>query len=132
MSSERPEPRPDVPPDPRLDLHTITAAPSPRSAEQAARVQRYLISMLIRTVCVVCAVLVGGPLRWVLIVGAVVLPYVAVVMANAVGSGTRRAPGPAPVQLIALPRDPETAGSDTKPDRRSAEWSNYGSGEQSP
>jgi hypothetical protein len=47
--------------------------------------KRYLISMAIRTVCVVLAVFVGGPMRWVFIAGAVFLPYIAVIMANAVG-----------------------------------------------
>ena len=48
---------------------------------------RYVISMAIRTVCFVAAVLVGdGWLRWVLIVAALLLPYVAVVMANAASS----------------------------------------------
>ena len=40
--------------------------------------------MGLRTVCFVGAVVVGpGILRWVLVVGAVFLPYVAVVLANA-------------------------------------------------
>ena len=39
--------------------------------------------MAIRTLCFVGAVAVGpGWLRWVLVVGAFILPYVAVVMAN--------------------------------------------------
>ena len=39
--------------------------------------------MAIRTACFVGAVVVGpGWLRWVLVVGAFILPYVAVVMAN--------------------------------------------------
>ena len=39
--------------------------------------------MAIRTLCFVGAVMVGpGWLRWVLVVGAFILPYVAVVMAN--------------------------------------------------
>ena len=49
---------------------------------------RYLISMAIRTACVVLVFVVPGPLRWVFAAGAVVLPYVAVVLANA--SGRRR------------------------------------------
>ena len=53
---------------------------------------RYLISMGIRTVCVVLAVVVDGPLRWVFVVGAIVLPYVAVVMANARGERRQRPP----------------------------------------
>jgi len=39
--------------------------------------------MAVRTLCFMGAVVVGdGWLRWVLVVGAFVLPYVAVVMAN--------------------------------------------------
>ena len=64
-------------------VRITTAAPSRRD-EIAARQRRYLYSMGIRTLCVVGAVVVGpGWLRWVLIAGAVLLPYVAVVMANA-------------------------------------------------
>jgi len=49
----------------------------------AGRQRRYLISMAIRTACVIGAVTVGpGLLRWVLVAGAVLLPYVAVVLAN--------------------------------------------------
>ena len=39
--------------------------------------------MGIRTACLVLAVLVEGPLRWVLLAAAIFLPYVAVVFANA-------------------------------------------------
>ena len=43
--------------------------------------------MAIRTVCFVGAIVVGpGWLRWVLVVAALLLPYVAVVMANAVAA----------------------------------------------
>jgi hypothetical protein len=63
-------------------VRITTAAPSP-AAEIAGRQRRYLISMGIRTLCVIGAVVVDGPLRWALIVGAIFLPYVAVVMANA-------------------------------------------------
>ena len=62
----------------------ITTAPQSRADEIAARQRRYLISMAIRTACVIGAVAVGpGWFRWVLVAGAVFLPYVAVVMANA-------------------------------------------------
>jgi hypothetical protein len=39
--------------------------------------------MGIRTVCFVLAVVTTGPVRWVLVAAALVLPYIAVVMANA-------------------------------------------------
>lgn len=64
----------------------ITTASSNREDEIWARQRRYLFSMLVRTVCFVGAIIADGVLRWVLVAAAVLLPYVAVVMANAVGS----------------------------------------------
>lgn len=66
------------------DAVRITTASAGRNADIAKRQKRYLLSMGLRTVCFVAAILVGpGWLRWVLVAGALVLPYVAVVMANA-------------------------------------------------
>ncbi|WP_235735945.1 DUF3099 domain-containing protein [Nocardioides alcanivorans] len=85
-------------------VRITTAAPS-RSEEINHRQRRYLFSMLIRTVCFVGAVAADGWLRWVLIVGAVFLPYVAVVFANAM-------PGPREnVALPVAPRNNELPGS---------------------
>jgi hypothetical protein len=65
----------------------ITTAPRSRADDIAARQRRYVYSMGLRTVCFVGAVVAGindvDVLMWVLLVGAVFLPYVAVVMANA-------------------------------------------------
>jgi hypothetical protein len=62
----------------------ITTAGTSAADDIAGRQRRYLISMAIRTACVIGAVAVGpGPFRWVLFAGAVLLPYVAVVFANA-------------------------------------------------
>ena len=84
------------------DAVRITTASASRTEEIAGRQRRYVISMSIRTVCFVAAILVGGGwLRWVLVAAALLLPYVAVVMANAAhskddefalppGAGTRR------------------------------------------
>jgi hypothetical protein len=60
---------------------------------------RYLVSMVIRTVCFVLAIFVDGPWRWVFIAGAVFLPYVAVVFANA----GRETAGPGPLAPTAAP-----------------------------
>jgi hypothetical protein len=68
-------------------IRITTAAPSP-AEDTAARQRRYLFSMGVRTICFVGAVIVDGWLRWVLIAAAIVLPYIAVVAANAV-SGPR-------------------------------------------
>ena len=134
VNPQRPEPHsgPEV-----HDVHSITAARSPRSVDQSVRARRYLISMSIRTVCVVGAVVVGGPLRWVFIAGALGLPYVAVVMANAVGSGQPRpSGGRRPVHRIALPQEAdvrvaEERRPDAGPERRSAEWTKFHSGNPS-
>jgi hypothetical protein len=72
---------PESPAEP--EVHRITDAGVPLSADQAMRTRRYLWSMGIRTACVLGAVIAPPPWRWVLAVGAILLPYVAVVMANA-------------------------------------------------
>ncbi len=61
----------------------ITTAPTSHGDDIDRRRRRYVISMAIRTACFLGAVFVGdGWLRWVLVAGAFILPYVAVVMAN--------------------------------------------------
>lgn len=61
----------------------ITSAPKRLSTDLAARQRRYLISMIIRTVCFLLTVFLPDPFRWFALAGAMVLPYVAVVVANA-------------------------------------------------
>jgi hypothetical protein len=70
----------------------ITSARPSRSSDISRRQTRYLLSMGIRTVCFVLAVVTTGPLRWGFVAGAVFLPYVAVVLANA--TDRRGAAGP--------------------------------------
>ncbi|UPK72955.1 DUF3099 domain-containing protein [Nocardioidaceae bacterium SCSIO 66511] len=64
------------------DAVNITSAQPGRSVDLHRRQMRYLISMGIRTVCFVAAVIATGPLRWIFVAGAVLLPYIAVVLAN--------------------------------------------------
>lgn len=65
----------------------ITAVAESRAADIAGRQKRYVLSMSVRTVCFVGAIvasLAGIGWLWpILIAAALVLPYVAVVMANA-------------------------------------------------
>ena len=69
----------------------ITTASASRDEDIAVRQKRYLVAMGFRTACFVAAIFVTPVwLRVVLIVGALVLPYVAVVMANA---GTTKSDG---------------------------------------
>lgn len=63
----------------------ITSAPISPADEMAGRMRRYVIAMTIRTVCFVLAVVFRESwTMWVFLVGAIFLPYVAVVLANAV------------------------------------------------
>jgi hypothetical protein len=75
---------------------TLTELPPSPKQEQDARMRRYLIMMGIRVLCLVACLFVQG--WWLLIpaLGAVFLPIIAVVLANAVsrrGAGTVERPG---------------------------------------
>jgi hypothetical protein len=83
----------------------VTSAPESLEADQRHRIRRYFLTMGIRTVCFLLAAWTSATGRpwWVwgsCAVLAVVLPYVAVVMANAV-----RARPAVPMQSAAPPAD---------------------------
>lgn len=81
----------------RNDSISITGAQVSLVEDQRARTRRYLVSMAIRTVCFVGAIIATGWLRWLLVAGAVLLPYVAVIMANA---GRKKAPKAEPMIVL--------------------------------
>lgn len=94
-------------------VHRITGARRSHTEDLDRRINRYLISMAVRTICVIGVFVVPGPARWVLVVGAVFLPYVAVLLANATD---RRSTAPPPAvdhrSLTAVrscDRDPDPA-----------------------
>ena len=66
----------------------ITDARTAHTDEMRARMIKYSVSMGIRVVCLFLLFFVHGWLLWVVIAGAVVLPYFAVIIANG-GSDTR-------------------------------------------
>jgi hypothetical protein len=67
----------------RDTVYQITGARRGVRDDVNSRTRRYLISMGVRTACFIGAVVVGaGWVRWVLIVAAVILPYLSVVFAN--------------------------------------------------
>jgi type IV secretory pathway TrbF-like protein len=65
------------------ETFSISTAQQSLDDEMHHRMKRYLISMSVRTVCFILAVVLHGWLRWTMAGAAIVLPYVAVVMANA-------------------------------------------------
>jgi hypothetical protein len=69
----------------------ITDLPPSPEQEQRSRMAKYALTMGIRMVCIVACLFVPG--WWLLIpaLGAVFLPYVAVVIANATSRRTRSA-----------------------------------------
>ncbi|HMG29319.1 MAG TPA: DUF3099 domain-containing protein [Jiangellaceae bacterium] len=65
------------------EVQSVTTAHPGHSDDIDARQRRYLLMMGIRIACLPLAIVVQGWARWVFIVAAVVLPYIAVVVANA-------------------------------------------------
>jgi Protein of unknown function (DUF3099) len=65
------------------DHHVVTGAGTALSIEQRTRQRKYFISMMIRTACFIAAIFLSSPWRWFSLLGALTLPYIAVVVANA-------------------------------------------------
>jgi hypothetical protein len=67
-------------------VHLVTQARRPMSEDIRYRQHRYLIMMAIRTACFVIAVIMFvNHLRWLVLipaVGALIIPYIAVIFAN--------------------------------------------------
>jgi len=68
---------------------SVTSVDVSPDEDRRGRILRYTVAMSIRFVCVILAVLVHGWLMWVFFAGAILLPYFAVVIANAQGSGSK-------------------------------------------
>jgi hypothetical protein len=74
------------------DVYRITDARRSHTDDMHSRFVKYTVAMTVRVVCLGLAFVIPGPMRWVCIGGAVVLPYVAVVIANAGREQTPPAP----------------------------------------
>lgn len=87
----------------------VTSLPQSPQAEADHRVRRYALTMTIRIVCFALMMFVQpyGWYTWVFAAGAAVLPYIAVVFANA-GSDSTETIAESPVQQLeaARPVDP--------------------------
>ncbi len=69
---------------PHTSVPSVTTAPISLREEQSGRMRQYLATMALRTVCFVGAYFFEGWMRWTCVALAVVLPYIAVVLVNAV------------------------------------------------
>ena len=59
--------------------------------ERRGRVVKYTVAMSVRVVCLIVGVMFpGGIVMWVAFAGAILLPYFAVVIANAQGAGVSK------------------------------------------
>jgi hypothetical protein len=113
----------------RTSAHLVTEAQRSKSADISYRERRYLIMMGIRVVCFVAAVLVfangGGWLTAIPAVGAIAIPYFAVVFANGGREPTSIKGFRAYEPNLPAPYDPpaddsagNSAGGHVPPDRR--------------
>jgi hypothetical protein len=98
------------------EVHVITSAPDPLADDQARRQRRYLLQMGLRVLCFLAAVLAWPHLpRLVaiaLVVAATVLPYIAVLGANAGRERNETDPEPPARQLPAAAPHEALGGGD--------------------
>lgn len=88
------------------EVPSITGVPASLAEDQSRRLRQYLFQMGLRIVLILAAaLLVEGWLMWVCFAGAVVLPYSAVLLANAGRDRSSRessgVPPPAPRKIEA-------------------------------
>lgn len=95
------------------EVHTITTAGRPQSERSREKIRRYLITMGIRTLCFVAAIVTEGWVRWVCVALAAILPLIAVLLANA-GGDVRRTGG-SMVNASGLPAAEKHGESDDDP-----------------
>ena len=93
------------------EVFSVTSAPESPAAERDERARRYIIAMSIRIACFCGVWLVHGWLRLVMVILMVILPYVAVVIANAGREQIRKIPRPVPPeQRTAIEGHPDVFG----------------------
>ena len=74
-------------------IQSITTVHAGASVDTSQRIRRYTVTMAFRTACFLVAVTVAhGWLQWVLLAGAVFLPYLGVLLANQADETGRRVP----------------------------------------
>jgi predicted tellurium resistance membrane protein TerC len=89
-------------------IQSATSLPPSPDAERKVRMLKYTVAMVLRLICFLVAVLI--PLSWwtlIPIIGAVILPYIAVVLANtAIQSKVPEVERPGSMVPVSLPHAP--------------------------
>jgi hypothetical protein len=91
-------------------IQSATSLPPSPDAERKTRMLKYTIAMIIRLICFLVAALFATSLGWWILIpiaGAVILPYIAVVLANTViQSNTTPVERPGGLVPLPLPHNP--------------------------
>lgn len=83
---------------------SVTSIDQSPEDERKARMIKYTVAMTVRVICLILGMVVQGWLMWVMFAGAILLPYFAVVLANAQGSGKSQPKATAVVkEAISIP-----------------------------
>jgi hypothetical protein len=83
---------------------SVTSIGQSPEAERRSRMIKYTIAMSVRVICLILGMVVQGWLMWVMFAGAILLPYFAVIIANAQGAGKQQPKANAPVhETISIP-----------------------------
>ena len=76
---------------------SVTSLEISPEQERRSRFIKYSIAMTVRVICLLLGVVVKGWFMWVCFAGAILLPYFAVVVANAQGASRKTTTAQAPV-----------------------------------
>jgi predicted tellurium resistance membrane protein TerC len=83
---------------------SITSLPVSPDEERRSRMRKYSIAMSVRMACIVLVFVVPGWWMWVFALGAIILPYIAVVLANVGDNRAGRVEAPGPREPLAIDR----------------------------
>lgn len=90
--------------------NTITTLPRSPEDDRRARMIKYSVMMFIRVVCIGLCLVVQGWWLLICVLGAVFLPYVAVILANAVDSRVTNVERPVSAPLMITAQTTDGAG----------------------
>lgn len=91
--------------------HVVTSLSEAPDNERRRRMLIYTLSMLVRFACVALVVFTTGIWQWIFGIGAVLLPYFAVVVANNVGGEGKETDQPKRIEPLAIDLGAEIRGN---------------------